>query len=850
MDHKKQWTLAWLIANRELREGISGFWIFIACIIIGVASIAGVKTISASFTAGLNTQAKNILGGDIDLRLNNQRASTEQNSYLKSNSSAISKTVEMRAMTKPLKNKISSQKKRSLIELKGVDGNYPLVGHVRLSPPQSLSSALSQESDEVFGAVADPNLLRRLGINVGEKIKIGDAIFKINATIIQEPDRAANVLNFGPRLLTTISAVDASDLIQPGSQIHFHTRLLLPSKISIKKWIINLDQKFKNAGWRVRSPSEAAPGTRRFIESLALFLNFIGLTALLVGGIGVGNAIDQYLEGKIQTIATFKCLGASGAIIFKIYLIQILLFGCLGISLGLLLGGGMPAIGLWLISEHLPITPEIKFYPKPLMIAATFGLLTIITFAIWPMGRAIKIPAASLFRDRVKKSKFKPSRNILITLVISVAIIACLIILNSSDKFFACMFILVALLIFTLLRTSALLLIMWATRKKPIKNASLLLAITNICRPDSNVKSIILSLGVGLSVLIAVTLIEANLNIQVKERLPNKAPAFFFIDIQPNQTQDFDRIVEEVTGAKKFKRMPSLRGRITEINGMPVEEVKISKESQWAINGDRALTSSANKSSDAKIIAGKWWPKNYIGPPLISLDYGLAEGFGVSVGDTLTLNVLGREIVGKISSLREIDWRSLKFDFAIIFSPGTFEGAPHTHIASVEAPPETEEDLEHAVTIRFQNITSIRVREALKAASNLLKSVSNAVGGSSLITILSGILVLAGVITSGQQRRIYESVIFKVFGVKRRLLVKSYTYEYGIIGLATGIISGAIGTLVAWATIVYLMHMEWVFLPEVLAVTLLTCLFFTISVGYLSTWRALGQKANKYLRNE
>jgi putative ABC transport system permease protein len=850
MQSNHQWGLAWRLARRELRGGLTGFRIFLGCLGIGVAAIAGVGTISASVTAGLNGEAKNLLGGDIDLRFHNHANSPEQDQYLAANSVALSKMLELRAMASPVHARATSARGRSLIELKGVDEAYPLSGKMELSPPMGLSLALAQEGDGSFGTVVDSNLLKRLDLNIGGKVKVGKAIFKINAIIKREPDRAASVLSFGPRLMVSMEALEASQLVQPGSQVHFHTRVLLAVGTNSKTWREALDNNFERAGWRVRGPNEAAPGIRRFIERMTLFLSFVGLTALLVGGIGVTNAVGGFLESKTATIATFKCVGAAGALVFKIYLLQVMALGSFGIAIGLLFGGALPAIGLNVLAEQMPIAPDIGFYPTPLLLATAFGLLTTLTFALWPLGRAMEVPAATLFRDRIQPSGLKPGRSAIIGTIAGVIALAALTIFSASDLYFSYWFIGGALLTVILLRGGASLLVGWAARAPQPKNAELRLAIANIHRPGSNAHSIVLSLGLGLSMLVAVALIEANLAHQVNERLPEEAPAFFFIDIQPGQVTEFDKIITSIKGTNGFKRMPSLRGRIVKIDGVAVEKVTIAKETQWAINGDRALTSSAIPTEGSKVIKGEWWPENYSGPPVISLDASLAKGFGIDIGDTLTLNVLGREIEGTITSLREIDWRSLRFDFAIIFAPGPLEGAPHTHIAAVEAPAEIEETLENAVSSRFANITSIRVREALEAASHIIKGIAGAISGTSLITIVAGGLVLAGIIAAGQRRRIYDSVVFKVLGATRTRLFMAYTFEYGILGMATGIIATAIGTLTAWAVIVFLMRISWVFLPQVIAITIFVCLFVTVAAGYLGTWKALGEKASTHLRNK
>ncbi|MBT4934580.1 MAG: FtsX-like permease family protein [Rhodospirillaceae bacterium] len=844
------WTLAWSLARRELRAGLAGFRIFLACLGVGVAAIAAVGTISASVIAGLNNNAKNLLGGDFDLRFHNHANSEDQDRYLMDQTRSLSKTLELRAMATPAAGTGAGKRGRSLIELKGVDDAYPLSGNMVLAPALTLDDALAKQTGDTFGAVADANLLKRLGLDLGGRVKVGAATLSITAIIKSEPDRVASVLSFGPRLMVSMAALEKTGLIRPGSQAHFHTRVLLAAGVDPEVWRENLNTVFPKAGWRVRQPNEAAPGIRRFIDRMTLFLSFVGLTALLVGGIGVTNAVGGYLDGKTATIATFKCVGAPGALVFKIYLLQVMVLSVLGIGVGLIFGGIIPAVGLGAVASQMPVAPDIGFYPKPLALAAVFGLLTSLTFAMWPLGRAREIPAATLFRDAIAPSNLKPGPAAMIAAIAGVAALAGLTIMSASDRYFSYWFVGGALVTVGLLRLGAALLVGWATRMKSPKNAELRLALANIHRPGSNAPSVVLSLGLGLSVLVAVALIQGNLNYQVNERLPEEAPAFFFIDIQPGQVAAFDETVTRVAGTKGFRRMPSLRGRIVKIDGTPVEKATVAPGSQWAINGDRALTSSANPTEGSKIIEGEWWDEAYSGPPVISLDAGLAKGFGIGIGDTLTLNVLGREIEGTIMSLREIDWRSLRFDFAIILAPGPLEGAPHTHIAAVEAPAEIEEELEDAVSSRFANITSIRVREALEAAAHILEGIGQAVQGTSLITIIAGSLVLAGTLAAGQRRRIYDAVIFKVLGATRGRLLKAFAFEYGILGIATGIISAAIGTLTAWAVMVFLMRAGWIFLPQVVAITVAICLFVTVVAGYLGTWKALGETASTHLRNK
>ena len=833
-------VLAFRLARRELRAGVRGFRIFIACLTIGVAAIAGVGSLGESVVAGLRADARTLLGGDIDLRLHNRPAGDDQRAFLAANAEAVSHVIDMRAMARPA----AATGTRALVELKAVDGPYPLVGAMELDPALPLAEALADS-----GAVADGNLLTRLGVGVGDRVSLGEATVTVRAAIVREPDKVASVFSLGPRLMIAMESLPATRLVRPGSQAHFHYRVRLAAGTDGDAWSENLKRAFPKAGWRIRGLDNATPGIQRFIERLAMFLTFAGLTALLVGGIGVGNAVNGYLDGKIATIATLKCVGAPGDLVFRIYLFHVLFLGSVGIVLGLILGAVAPAGAVWALSGLLPVEPRLALYPAPLAIAALFGLLTAVTFALWPLARARETPAAALFRDKVAPARGRPRVRYALATATGAAALAALTVWTAEPRYFAWWFVGGAATTVAVLRLGAVALMAVAARVERPPGAAWRLAVTNLHRPGASTPSVVLSMGLGLSVMVAVALIEGNLRRQIDERLPETAPAFFFIDIQPDQVAAFDDAIEGVPGTKGLRRVPSLRGRIVEIAGVAVEKVDIDPEAQWAVRGDRALTYAAEATEDSRIVAGEWWPADYHGPPAISLDAALARGFGVEVGDTLTLNVLGREIESTITSLREIDWRSLRFDFAIIFAPGALEGAPHSHLAAVQTPLEAEDAVEAAVTGLFSNVSAIRVRQVLEAAARILAGIGTAVRGTASITLITGALVLAGAIAAGQRRRVYDAVVFKVLGATRGTVLTAFVVEYGILGLATGIIAAGIGSLTAWAVIVFLMKSEWIFLPGVVAATVAACVVLSAVLGFAGTWRALGLKAAPFLRN-
>ncbi|MBT3991091.1 MAG: FtsX-like permease family protein [Rhodospirillaceae bacterium] len=834
-------SLASKFARRELRGGLKGFRIFVACLALGVAAIAGVGSLSQSIEAGLQRDGKKLLGGDVALRLLHRPADEEHLQHFKS-SATYSEVIEMRAMAK-------SSGSRTLVELKAVDDAYPLVGTMALKNGLNLRSALAQKAG-VWGAVAESNLLVKLKLKLGDQVQIGESRFRLTGIVEKEPDRVANVLSFGPRLMIASQGLAATKLVQPGSQIRYRYRVSLKDDRSATNWIETLKEKFPKAGWRIRNTEQAAPGLQRFIDRMTLFLSFVGLTTLLVGGVGVSNAVASYLDSKVKIIATYKCLGAASSLVFRVYFIQIAALAGLGVLIGLIFGAILPTVAIIGLEGVLPVNPEAGLYPVPIITAAIFGILIALTFALWPLARAREIPAGNLFRDKVQPAHIRPQRKFLFAVILGGLALAALTIATANDHWFAIWFVLGTGLALVLLRGSASLMTRWARKVTGIRNTELRLALANLHRPGAVTSSIVLSLGLGLTVLIAIALIEGNLSRQVNERLPVMAPAFFFIDIQPDQTARFDRAVNSVPGSGDYKRVASLRGRIVKIAGVPVEKVDISPGVQWATRGDRALTYAASPAEGTEIVAGKWWPAEYSGPPVISLDANLARGFGVGLGDSLTLNILGREIEAKITSLRKIDWRSLRFDFAIIFAPGTLNNAPHSHIAALQAPKELEDKIEKTVSDRFNNISIIRVREALQAAATMLDGIGAAIRSTAAVTILGGSLVLAGAVAAGRRRRIYDAVVFKVLGATRRTILKAFLLEYGMLGIATSIIAALIGTLTAWGIVVFLMDMAWVFIPAAVWTTVSICLIVTMIIGFAGTWRALGQKAAPLLRNE
>jgi len=842
------WPLAIRLARRELRGGLRGFRVFVAVIALGVAAIAAVGSVGAAVEAALQRDARLMLGGDVELQLVQRPPAAAEAAFLQQQAAAVSQVVEMRAMASPA----DGRDGRAMVELKAVDAAYPLLGTVEVgggseAPPLA---PLLAEQDGVWGALADAALLAKLGLVQGERLRVGDAVFAIRGVIGREPDRVASVISFGPRLMVAAAALPATGLVQPGSLVRWKTRLLLPPGLSAAGFATAAEAAFPQAGWQIRAALDAAPGVERFVDRLTLFLGFAAAATLLIGGIGVAGAVGHYLERKAATIATLKCVGAPGGLILRVYLLQVMAIAAVGTTLGLLLGALLPLALLPMLSALLPVPVAADLAAAPLLQAAGLGLLTALTFALWPLGRAREIPPGSLFRQAVVLPSGRPRLPALLAAGGSALALVVLCVLTASDRGFGAWFVAGAVAALLLLRGAAVGVTAICRRLPPPRAVAGRLALGGLVRPGAPTTAVMMSLGAGLTVLVAVALIDAAIRAQIDERLPEQVPAFFFIDIQDDQAAGFDAVVRAQPGVTDFRRVPALRGRIVAINGVAVEEAGVAPEAQWAIRGDRALTYADTPPEDARITAGSWWPADYAGPPLVSFDAGLARGFGVGIGDTLTLNVLGRDLVVRIASLRQIEWRAVPFDFALILSPGTLAGAPHTHIAAVYAGPEAEDALERAVSQRFANVTAIRTREALRSVEALLERVAWGARAAAVVTLAAGALVLAGAVAADRRRRRYETVLFKVLGASRGRIARIYALEYGLLGAVTAAVALVLGTGVAWAVTTRLMDFDWVARPGTALAVAGAAVALTLVVGLGGTARLLQQPAAPLLRND
>jgi len=794
--------LALRFAGRELRSGVAGFRIFLACLALGVAAIAAAGSTAEAFRQGLASQSREILGGDVVFSIDQRRFTDEERAaFARLGPSVYSVRANAMAQT--------ADGQRRLVDVRGVAEAYPLVGVVQLEGAPSLAAALAP-ADGVAGAVVEQALLDRLDLELGDIFTVGQTRLRVGAVLISEPDRIGRGFALGPRVLTDVATVEASGLLGGGGMFGEAVRVLLPATADPKAAIEEVRETFPDAVFEARDRSEAAAGAGRLIDQLEYFLGFIGLASLVAGGLGVGGAVSAYLEGRKASIATLKALGARGALVRDIYLIQIGVLALLGVGIGLAIGAATPLIIGALAADQLPIPALFAVYPEPLIRAAAFGVLAAAAFSLWPLARARATPPSSLFR---KEMSGRPTLGLESVVASAAALgLAALAILTAPSRGAAAGLIGGAAGAFLALSLLGLAAAWGAGRARRLARGAVRLGLANLAGPRSAARTATPAIGLGVALLSAIVLIQSSLLAQVTEVAPRTAPSLVFTEIPADRAEAFDAVIAQALndpGPDRYARLPLITGRITRLKGQPVDIETIDRGERWAFDEDLTLSALDGPPEASEVTAGAWWPAGYAGPPLAAFEQDAARGAGLEVGDTITLQVLGREIDAQIAVLREVDWGGFGANFAVILNSGAIEGARPRHVAIAMASRAEEAAVTQALAADFGGVNVISVRDQLEQAATLFDRLALAIRGAAAVAGAAGVLVLIGAIAAGARFRAREAATLKVLGGTRGQIVIAYLVEYGLVGLIAGLAGAALGAAGAWPVVTQVFNATW-----------------------------------------
>ncbi|MBU2581565.1 MAG: FtsX-like permease family protein [Alphaproteobacteria bacterium] len=843
-----QMPLALRLAARQMRSGFEGFVVFMLCVALGVMVIAAIGGLATALVAGLEAQGRQIIGGDIAISRMHARATADERIVL-DRVGRVSETATMRVMARTL-----DGNEQILAELKSADGAYPLVGELKFKGTLPVETALSQ------GAIVEPILLERLGLKIGDSFQLGATPVKIAGIIEKEPDGILDRLTYGPRILVSTETLERTGLAGPSALVRWRYAIGLDGEGAEQDAgkLANARDRLKaslaSGGFIIVDRSDPSPQVRRMLERLRQFLTLIGLTALIIGGVGIANAVANFVDRSRRTIATMKSIGARNRTILFVFLMQILAITLVGILIGLVAGLVLPVILKVALGDMLPIAPVLEIPVPSLLAAAGYGLLVAMLFSIWPLGRAETISPSVLFRDQVGVSAGWPRWPIIAATAAMAALLAAVAISSSETPLMAAYFaaaLVLTLGIFYLLG----LLVTWGARRIPRPRIpELALAIGSIAAPGGLTRTVVVSLGAGLSMLVAVALTDASLVKELTGKLPENAPDYFLLDIPRSEIDGLKSLISQKIPNAVLEDAPMLRGRLVELGGRKVEELKPPPDAEWALRGDRGITYSAVVPSGSKIVEGTWWAPDYSGPPLVSFEADLAGMFGLKIGDEIVVNVLGRNITARIANLRELDWDSLSINFILVFSPNALSGAPFNLLATLQLP-EGLSIRDEAVALRavskaYPAVTAIRVRDAVDAFNEVFSRIMMAIRAASGVTLAAGALVLAGALATAQRRRIVEAVILKALGATKRRILTAHALEYLILAAITAGFAILLGALASWLALSQVIKvpfaLSWPAVIQALGVSTGLVVVF----GGLGTWQVLRARPVPYLKSE
>jgi putative ABC transport system permease protein len=827
---------------RETRAAWRHFTYFFACIALGVAALVGVGLFSVNLELAIQREARSLMAADVELRTTRPLTPEAEDILNKLDGRGIARmqVSELVAMA-------AAPSGTQLVELKAVEPGYPFYGKLRAVPEDALAMLFTDTR-----ALAEETLLIRLDLKVGDILKIGHAQFKIAGVLKKEPDRAAGAFSFGPRVLISRQGLEATGLVQPGSRVTHRHLLKLPEVLSPRAVQGELAATFPDKTVRVSAYQDAQPMLRRFLRQLTMYLGLVGLIALMIGGIGVASSIRAFLREKLETIAVLKAIGAESGTILRVYLSQTFLLGVLGSLAGAALGVAFQAAFPPLLKAWLPIEMEFRLALLPFVRGVGMGLLTTVLFALWPLLEVRYVrPNLILRREVADVPTGSPGRMAWAISGLLALALAGLALWQAGSWRAAGLFIGALAGALALLNATAWLVVRLARRVSRWGPLAWRQGLANLYRPGGQAQTVLVSVGVGVMVILAIHLVERNILWEIGENVPTDAPTFFFIDLQPDQRDAFERLLVE-RGHADVRLTPLVRSRLWALNGQQVRrESYEDREHGWYFTRQYVLTFLKELPKGNVITNGQWWDGGgSSGLPRVSVEEEAARRLGLDIGSTLEFDVQGAKVAGRIASIRKVDWGNMSTNFYFVFEPGALEGAPMTYVATTRVDPSEEVPLQRAVVAAFPNISAINVRAVLDSVTQVVDRISLVIRFMAALSIIAGTVVLAGALAATRLRRIYEAMVFKAVGATRRVLASTFAVEYALLGAAAGVIGAGLAIGLAWGVGHWILDMKWLFQPVALVWGIGATIAGTVLVGFLSTYRILGQKPLPVLRQE
>ncbi len=787
---------------RDLRGAskIRSLWVFCACLILGIALIAVCGSLLQIVRDGFTAQQRYLFGGDLKIS-QRQDISSTQRQWLAQNAQ-VSRLLELRTMLG------TPDGDFSVVELQSVDDAYPLYGQVLLQPDITLQQAVNQSADGIWGAAFDPALIEQMSLQVGQLVTIGDLQLELRAVIMQQPDRSLTADFRGPPVIIDERALQLSGLLSPTSLIDYDYRIR--TEADPDSWREQLRGEFPQASWEVQTVNERGEFVGRRLDQVASVLLLIGFSTLLIGGLGVANSVNAYLQSKLGTLATLQSLGARAPQVAGVYTGQVALLATLASTIGATTGSALAWLAALSLADKLPINPEFNALLLPTLLAITLGVCTALVFALPTLGRTLSLPTATLIRGATRTPGRLPRGYVIATA--ATCLLACVLLLwfipepAVAAAFLGCIILLLVLL-------ECMVRLIQLTGKK-LAHSRLLdgqfswrLAAASLYRPSGSLRPMLLSLGTALTLLVISALVIASTYRILADTVPQRAPALVFYDLQKTDLQAFDSTVSNLNGYQQHAVAPLVLGRLTQVNGEALSDSSIAERALEA-NDEHKLSYRQSSIDNTSVDRGAWWPNDYSGPTLVAMEDREADQLGLSVGDKLQFTIMEKTIDATLTAIYSQARFETSFWLEAVFTNDVLDPFIARHIGSVYLDTDHDVAAQSALAEEFPGVVTIRTAKVLAASRSILKSAGLAMMLIAGVSLAASILVMASVVAVNRQRQVYEASVLHAIGTRMGVVIKSVAYEYTLLAIVLSLFAMTAGGALAQLLLHYWLKID------------------------------------------
>ena len=844
----RQWIV---LAVRESRGSAGRLTFFALCLSVGVAAVVAVAGLAQALDSGIQAQARELLAADIAISSRRQIPDEVLAAVDGIAGGRRTGVIEMPSVVSlPGANgEAGSPGPSVLCEIKAVGPIYPFYGEVVTDPSLPLSELLG--GDRVL---VGPELLTRLGAGIGNRLRIGSAFFTISGTVTAEPDRLEIGFTFGPRVMMSLEGLEKTGLAGLGSRVGHRVLVRLAGEatpVELRTAAETIRAAVADPQFiEVETATEAQPALRNALARVERFLALVALLSLLIGGIGVAQAVRAWLAGRMDAIAVLRALGARPREVFVLYLGQTALLALIGSAVGALVGAVVARLVPGLLGDLLPVQVEVGWQPAAMLRGIALGVGVAVLFALRPLVDVLRVPPVRVLR---RDADPLPVNRTVAAVLFAVLVAGVTVTATAqSGSVVRGVQFAVGLMVATAVLAAGAWLVVRAVGKTPREFGSVALrhGLAALARPGSGTLGAVVALGLGVLTVLGMYLIQGRMSAQLEADLPEDAPTVFLVDIQPDQWDRVRTSLEEA-GAENLDSVEVVMARLQAINGVPVDELvpersEDSGDRRWVLTREQRLTSLEILPEDNVIVEGALWSDPERAE--VSIEQDFAVDLGVGVGDTVTFNIQGVSLELLVSSIRTVEWERFSINFFLVVEPGVLDNAPRYRIAAARLAETAELPLQDRLAATFPNVTMLRIREVLDKVVAVLRQLGFGVRLLGAFTVLAGIAILAGAVSAGAVRRGRQVALYKTLGMTRLQVVAVFTVEYALVGLVAGVLGAAGGVVLAWLVTRFGFEITWTWSPGVYALAAATTILLSVVAGLAASARALAVRPLAVLR--